>query len=270
MQMTSLGVATEAGVWVAHTLGEAGDWVLCWPAMMADHRSMLDFAQALSHKYRVILIDPPGFYANRSVTTWPGLFGMVRPVLNILDAFGADQVHWVGQGFGGHVGAAVLAKSSERVLSITLGSVPLVQTARANLFTRVLGRWLMGHRWGRAKSIERLCTRLVTQGSDERLLIEKNLRAAVESANVAVLRALKPTPQLQLTAMLKTLRTDPTPKLVIAGERDAMCLPRDQKTAAELMPRTRYAELSCGFMSFLARPEQTAAAFDSFVRNNTQ
>ncbi len=265
-QFSSIGIDSPLGTWVVHRTGDRGPWVVCWPSIMGDHRGMLEFAALLSDKYRVALIDPPGFFANQQMTQWPAPHDMAQLALGLCDALGATQFHWVGHGFGGLVGAAIAQTQGHRLRSLTLSSTPLIESARVSLFSKTMARLLYRTRWGRRVVTSKVCKQMVTQGTEERLQVEQHVGASLEACNVSVLTALEPASSNQAASFLRVLRSSQVPKLVIAGDKDNFCLCRHQKTAAELMPVTHYTELSCGFMTFLVRPEQCAAVFTSFLR----
>ena len=264
---TQTAIDTDLGFINVIRGGDAGPWVVCWPTLMGDHRSMQAFAELLVPRHRVLLIDPPGFGINRHISTWPPLAQQAALAHRLVDALDIDRFHWVGQGFGGHVGAELVTRVGYRILSLTLASSPFVQSARVNMVSRMISWVLYRYEFGRYFVARHLTQQMVTGNEAERELTLRHTSSALDGTHLSVLRKLQPTPQPILTRLRERLVPIAIPRLVLAGSMDNMVLPRDQRTVADVLG-ARYVEVDSGFMTFLAQPNACAHAVLAFFQDN--
>jgi pimeloyl-ACP methyl ester carboxylesterase len=256
-------IDTDLGPLAVHQGGGAGPWVICWPTLMGDSASMHRFALRLLHRHRVVLIDPPGFGSNRSIGQWPALAGHAALAHRVADALGMDRFHWVGHGFGGHVGAALAARVGYRMASITLSSTPFVQEARVHMLSRMVRGLLYPTDWGRRVVSRHMARQMVKGNTAERTLCYQSMAAALMGCNTAVLPMLEPTPQKMLIQLRERLDPIAIPRLVLAGRMDTLVLPRDQRTLADVL-KARYEQVDSGFMTFLVQPNECANLVRAF------
>lgn len=270
----SIAVKTQLGQWVVHTLSnptstgahpDNNDWVICWPTVMSDHRSYLEFAHRIRPHFRVLLIDPPGYYANRDMSQTERVSGMMLMLLRALHELKIDQFHWVGVGFGAHLGAALQRKCAERFLSATFSSMPLIQAARVSWSSKLAQNLLVRSAWGRKIFADHICSQMSGVSPSEFESVKLHVERVIEDCNVQVLKNLAPTAQQQLNALRVILKTSQVPTLVVAGKHDNFCKLRDQQTLAQLIRRSKFAPLDCGFLTFFVLPEECARIFIEFV-----
>ncbi len=243
--------------------------VLCWPSMMGDSESMRCFARNLADSRerpcRVILIDPPGFGMNRHVTRWPTFSDMAGAAQHIIDELGLTKVHWVGQGYGGHLGAVLIERMHAPVVSLTLVSTPLVSPLRLSMISRALTSAMLRTRWGIRLVGRRYGRQLGGRDAAQVQATIDCLTQVLLAGNPSVIPQLRPVPANRIGVLRKMLQTSRVPKLVLAGQHDQLCPARDQHTIAELMPCTRFALIDSGFMALLLQPADCADAFRAFL-----
>ena len=264
-EMRSVALADPDGPWVVHTLGERGEWVVCWPSVLSDHRGMLAFATNLATRFRVLLIDPPGYCTNHSRTNLGTLAELSLLVERTLKSMNIAHFHWVGMGMGAHLGVAMQHKNPERMLTATFASMPLIRAARVSLWHRALQDVALRTDFGRRKMVAHVCEQMHGADESERSTVLEYINLAFADSNTEVLRKVRPTSQAQLNALRRVLQTSQVPSLFLAGQHDRFCLPRDQQTAAQLLARSKFLVLDCGFMSMLIKPQESAQAVMEFI-----
>ena len=94
-----------------------GSPVVLWHSLYVDARSFDRVAEALAARHRVVTIDGP--YHGRS--DGPGrvfdLEACADAAVEVLDALELGEVDWIGNAWGGHVGAVLAARSPTRLRS---------------------------------------------------------------------------------------------------------------------------------------------------------
>ena len=266
--LSQLPIQTPIGEFVVHHTRGPGPAVVCWPSLLGDHRSVLEFAALLAPNFQVVLIDPPGIGVNNSITRWPLLSEQVELAHTVLDALQIDTCHWVGQGYGGHVGVGVATRFARRIRSLTLSSVPFVQMARVNVLPQPVADLLLNFSWGRRFAANHLARQLSTKDRRyERALVRESLRLLMANSNPEVVKQLGPMPTELLEQMRDMLKLMTAPTMIIAGQHDKSVLRRDQHTTAELVHGARYHEVDSGLMTLLVRPKECAEFFMQFAHD---
>ena len=263
--LSQITVATHHGPLVVHVSTGTGSCVVCWPSLMGDHRSMLEFAAQLAPQHRVVLIDPPGSGANRNFARQLLLSEQIDIAQNILKALQAESCHWVGHGYGGLVGVGLASRDRYSVRSLTLSSVPFVQTARVSVFARPLSKMLYSFAFGRQHVAKLLAEQISAPKSYERKIVQDTIFAYINEGNIEIIKQLRPVSPLVLEQLRAKLPTLTLPALLIAGQNDRAVLKRDQQTTTEIIPNARYQEVNSNFMTFLVRPRECAQIFKQFI-----
>ena len=79
------------------------------------------FAKSLTHTYRVIAPDLPGFGESRWHPNWDySLFPQRDRVVDLVQALGLEQIHLIGHSMGGHLSALYAHEYPDGVMSLTL------------------------------------------------------------------------------------------------------------------------------------------------------
>jgi 3-oxoadipate enol-lactonase len=226
---------------------------------------MLEFAQALSHDYRIVMIDPPGNGLNRALNYRPAVSDQAFFALQAMDHLGIERCHWVGHSAGGVVGVMLHSSSPHRLQSLTLGSTPLLRQGRFNLAAAAASPILARSRLGRHLLARRAMDELGYRDEEERRLVVKHMSQSLEKASPSVISAVRPLDGDMVRRMFEQLRAKHPPMLVIAGQHDRVVLARDQQTVAQ-MTQARFAQVPSGHMTFLVEPESCALAFQRFMQ----
>ncbi len=246
-------------------LGERGQWVLCWPAQLTDHKSYLAFAQLLAHEHRIILIDPPAIGANQHLPYSDDLKRMVYFAQRTLSHLGAEQCHWVGHSAGGVVGAGLRVAAPGRIQSLTLSSAPMLSQGRFKLTAIAFKTLLSGSRWGRRLLAARGVAQVGFRDTQEKNLINTYLQDLFERTPPKTISSMRTLDSKVVRGIFDKLRTSPPPMLVLCGKHDPVVFPRDQRTVSDIT-QAQFVELPCGHMNLLAQPEASADAVMRFIR----
>lgn len=86
----------------------------------------------LSRHYKVVRLDMRGFGQSRdgfSLDDGFRLADLSADVIRVVDAIGADSVHFVGEAFGGTLGIQVAAEYPDRIRTLSLLSAPVLLEA---------------------------------------------------------------------------------------------------------------------------------------------
>ena len=258
-------IETPLGAFAVHVGDGNGPTVVCWPSQIGDHRSMIEFAAQLMPDFRVVLIDPPGLGANSHIAHWPLLTQQVELADSVLEGLQISHCHWVGHGYGGHIGVGLATRFPKRLQSLTLTSVPFVQAMRITIFSHKVVQMLYQFEWGRKIAASFIARQLTIEKGYERTLVQAVLHRFVIKCNRNVLKQLRVIPPELLEHLRDMLKDIAIPAQVIAGKTDKSVLRRNQQTTAELLQVARYHEVDSGFMTLLVRPKECAKIFKQFA-----
>ncbi len=117
-------VQTELGSLATFSLGE-GPAVFLWPSLYADHDSLMPIATELAGSRRCILVDGPGHGQSAVPSGRYSLDDCARAAARVLDVLGIDQVDWIGNAWGGHVGVTTALTMPARLRSLTVIGSPM-------------------------------------------------------------------------------------------------------------------------------------------------
>jgi pimeloyl-ACP methyl ester carboxylesterase len=263
--LKTIAINTQQGIFHAHVLGDTGSWVACWPAQLTDHQCLLNFAQQLAIKHRVVMFDPPAVGANQNLPYSDNIKSMVYFAQSALSRLGIEQCHWVGLSAGGVVGAALRIAAPNLILSLTLAGTPMLSQGRFKLTAAASKNLLAGSSWGRRVLVSRSTAQVGHRNDEEKKLVSRYLRHLLERTPPPTIRAMRPLDSAVVRNIFDKLRTCLPPILVLCGKYDPVVLPRDQRTVAEIT-HAQFVELPCGHMNLLVEPEKSAHAFERFVQ----
>jgi pimeloyl-ACP methyl ester carboxylesterase len=266
--MKTVSIPTDQGSFHAHLLGDAGSWVICWPAQPNDYKSMLEFAKLISHQHRVVICEPMAIGANHQLPYSNKIAHSALYAKHVFVYLGIEACHWVGQSAGGAVGAAICAAAPARILSLTLASAPMLRQGRFLMAATFSTAVLSSSRWGRALLLKRSIKLLGYAGQAQKLQLLQYLQTMFDATPPKTIRKMRPLDGESVRALFDKLRAKPPRTLVICGQFDGVVLPRDQRTVAETL-RAKYLELPCGHLSILALPQECADAFLSFAAQHS-
>ena len=92
-----------------------GEAVMFWPSLLMSGDMWSAQAARFSARRRVILVDPPGHGGSEKLAAPFTFEQCAQSVVEILDALDIDRTHFVGNSWGGMIGATFAAVHPDRV-----------------------------------------------------------------------------------------------------------------------------------------------------------
>jgi 3-oxoadipate enol-lactonase len=249
-------------------VGGSGSPIVFWPSLLMTGDMWHGVAGDLVARRQVILVDPPGQGGSQPLT---GLFSFddcARCVVDILDGLGIDRAHFVGNSWGGMIGATFAATYPERVdgavlMNCTAGRAGLSQKVQFAILL-ALAKWTGG--MGPLLDRPVLKAFLGPTTFRERPDVVAHVRTAVRSVNVgsvswAVKSVVPRRPDQR--ALLGTITT---PVLVVGGAEDVTFPPREAIAMADAIPNSSVRILDgVAHLAGLENPPLVSALVDQFL-----
>jgi 3-oxoadipate enol-lactonase len=236
-QLREQTVDTALGT-VRVQVGGTGEPIVFWPSLLMTGDMWHGVADGLVARSQVILVDPPGHGGSQLLTGMFTFGDCARCIVDILDGLGLDRAHFVGNSWGGMIGATFAASYPDRIgravlMNCTAGPASLRQKVEYAMLLR-LGQW--------QGQIGPMLIRSVLKAFlgpttfRERPDVVAQVRSAVQSVNIAsaswAVKSVVPARPDQ-----RPLCADITaPVLVVAGAEDATFPPRDAIAMAAAIP----------------------------------
>jgi 3-oxoadipate enol-lactonase len=215
--------------------------VLMQHYVWGDHSDLRAWVPTLARHYRVIRMDRRG-NGRSGVPPLGTAFtvdGFVADAIDLLDRLGIEKVHFVGQSFGGVVGAALASSHPDRVRSLIMCSTPcylkpdflakFLPEGYPDAPTAVMemGSWLYFHRG-------RLGGRQVARPEDELLVMERMERQSTLAPHVvaALLRMLSD-PATNITPLLPLIKA---PTLLLSPGNSDVTTREEQEMMRDTIP----------------------------------
>ncbi len=225
-------------------------------------------ADNLIARRQVILVDPPGQGGSQPLTDFFNFDDCARCVADILDGLGLDKAHFVGNSWGGMIGATFAATYPERIggavlMNCTAGPASLRQKLEFAVLLRV-AKWTGG--------IGSLLNRSVLKAflgpttMRERPDVVAHVTDTVKSVNIAsaswAVKSVVPRRPDQ-RALLGRIHT---PVMVVGGAEDATFPPRDAIDMAKAIPNASIRVLDgVAHLAGLENPPLVSALVEQFL-----
>jgi 3-oxoadipate enol-lactonase len=221
-------------------VGGAGSPIVFWPSLLMTGDMWHAVADDLVARWQVVLVDPPGQGGSQPLTDMFTFGDCARCVVDILDGLGIDRAHFVGNSWGGMIGATFAATYPERIgravlMNCTAGRASVRQKVQFAMLLR-LAQW--------HGQIGPLLTRSVLKAFlgpttfRERPDVVAQVRSAMASVNVAsvswAVKSVVPARPDQ-RALLAGITT---PVLVVGGAEDVTFPPREARAMADAIPNS--------------------------------
>jgi 3-oxoadipate enol-lactonase len=221
-------------------VGGTGTPIMFWPSLLMTGEMWHAVADGLVARSRVVLVDPPGHGGSQPLTGMFTFDDCARCVVDILDGLGFDRVHFVGNSWGGMIGATFAASHPDRIgravlMNCTAGRASIRQKVQFAMLLR-LAQW--------QGEIGPMLIRPVLKAFlgpttfRERPDVVAHVRSAVKSVNIAsassAVKSVVPARPDQ-RALLAGIKT---PVLVVAGAEDATFPPREAIAMAAAIPNS--------------------------------
>ncbi|HWO65097.1 MAG TPA: alpha/beta fold hydrolase, partial [Umezawaea sp.] len=96
-------------------VGGEGPVIVFWPSLLMDGTMWTAQAEHFAATHRVVLVDPPGHGGSEPLTRLFEFSECARVVAQVLDHVGAADADYVGNSWGGMIGATFAAQFPDRV-----------------------------------------------------------------------------------------------------------------------------------------------------------
>jgi 3-oxoadipate enol-lactonase len=249
-------------------VGGSGSPVVFWPSLLMTGDMWHGVAQTLIARRQVVLVDPPGQGGSQPLTELFGFDDCARCVVDILDGLGIDKAHFIGNSWGGMIGATFAATFPERVgsavlMNCTAGRAGLRQKVEFAMLLRV-AKWtggigpLLNHSVLKAF----LGPTTMRERPDVVAQVSSTVKSVnIESASWAVRSVVTRRPDQR--ALLSRIRT---PVLVVGGAEDATFPPPDAIEMAKAIPGASIRILDgVAHLAGLENPPLVSALIEQFV-----
>lgn len=124
-QSTSTTVATHVGSLHVESIG-AGPPAVLWHSLFVDSRSWHRVVDELARDRRLVMITGPGHGPSGDPGRHYSMEDCADAASSVLDVLGIeDQVDWVGNAWGGHVGIVLAAQQPHRFRTLTTVGTPI-------------------------------------------------------------------------------------------------------------------------------------------------
>ena len=238
-QLRAQAVDTALGT-LRVQVGGAGSPIVFWPSLLMTGDMWHAVADDLVAHWQVVLVDPPGQGGSQPLTDMFSFGDCARCVVDILDGLGIDRAHFVGNSWGGMIGATFAATYPERIgravlMNCAAGRASVRQKVQFAMLLR-LAQW--------HGEIGPLLTRSVLKAFlgpttfRERPDVVAQVRSAMTSVNVAsvswAVKSVVPARPDQ-RALLAGITT---PVLVVGGAEDVTFPPQEAIAMADAIPNS--------------------------------
>ncbi|WP_292981523.1 alpha/beta hydrolase [Mycobacterium sp.] len=249
-------------------VGGSGAPIVFWPSLLMTGDMWIGVAADLIGRHQVVLVDPPGQGGSQPLTGFFGFDECARCVADILDGLGLEKAHFVGNSWGGMIGATFAATYPQRVggavlMNCTAGRAGLRQKVEFAILLRV-AKW--------TGEIGPLLNRPVLKAflgpttMRERPEVVAHVTNAVKSLDIhsawwAVKSVVTRRPdQRELLGRIQT------PVMVVGGAEDVTFPPRDAVEMAKAIPNASIRVLDgVAHLAGLENPALVSALVEQFL-----
>lgn len=247
--------------------GGNGAPMLFWSSLLMSASMWQAQAEHFAGRYRVLLIDPPGHGDSEALRRHFDFDECARCLVEILDHLGLPRAHFVGNSWGGMIGATFAARHPERLATAVLMNATaspagfkqrlefplLAMLARVLGLGGVLSRLVVGNFVGPTSEARRPQV-LAT-------ITEALQRCRTDSVAWAVSSVVPRRPDQR--ALLRDVRR---PVLVIAGEEDRVFPVAETRVMAEAMPGAELVVMAhTAHLAGLENPQEVNTLIDAFL-----
>jgi 3-oxoadipate enol-lactonase len=267
-RLRSQSVDTVLGkirVQVSHGAGPA---VLMWPSLLMTGDLWAGQAACFGESNRLVLIDPPGHGGSGPLRATFSFTDCARCVVDLLDGLDIDTAHFVGNSWGGMIGATFAALFPDRVnravfMNCTASKAGFPQKVKYAAMLRIAAA-LGGIRPPLTRSALRsfLGPTTLRARPDVVETVRANLRAVeVDSASWAVRSVVPARPDQH--ALLSRITA---PVLVIAGAEDATFPVAETRAMADSIPNSSFLVLDrVAHLAALEDPARVNRLLEEFL-----
>ena len=250
------------GALTAVRAGQGRDLVILH-SLLADRTAFDPVLPALTAKFRVTLINLPGFHGSQPLPL-ALMDGYIAAIEDGFEEFGIgnDSV-LIGNGFGGTVALAFALAHPERIAKLVLSDAAACFPPQGREAFAVMAQKVQEAGLGAVAEIaaKRLHSPAYLAAHPEAIEQRKQVLLGIHPK--AFQGACKVLQEADLTPLLHRLGV---PTLVVCGELDQATPPALNKEIVEKAPGAKYVELpGCGHCPPLEQPAQFLAAIKDFI-----
>ena len=245
-----------------------GPAVLMWPSLLMTGDLWAGQAARFGATHRMVLIDPPGHGGSAPLHAPFSFADCARCVVDLLDGLGIDKAHFVGNSWGGMIGATFAARHPDRLdravlMNCTASKAGVVQRVRYSAMLRVAAA-LGGIRPPLTRAAVRSFLGPTTLRDRPEVVetVLANLRAVdIDSARWAVRSVVPDRPDQR--ALLAGVTA---PVLVVAGAEDATFPVAETRAMADSIPGASFTVLDgVAHLAALEDPPRVNQLLDEFL-----
>jgi 3-oxoadipate enol-lactonase len=249
-------------------VGGSGSPIVFWPSLLMTGDMWHGVAENLIARRQVVLVDPPGQGGSQPLSDFFSFDDCARCVADILDGLGLDKAHFVGNSWGGMIGATFAATYPERVggavlMNCTAGRAGIRQKLEFAMLLRV-AKWTGG--------IGPLLNRPVLKAflgpttMRERPDVVAHVSHSVQSVDIASASWAVQSVVTRRPDQRALLARIQTPVLVVGGAEDATFPPRDAIDMAKAIPDASIRVLDgVAHLAGLENPPLVSALVEQFL-----
>src|ERR1700729_3259398 len=240
-QLRELTVDTVLGR-IRLQVGGSGSPIVFWPSLLMTGDMWHGVARDLVARRQVVLVDPPGQGGSQALTELFSFTDCARCVVDLMDGLGIDKAHFVGNSWGGMIGATFAAQHPSRVDRAVLmnctaskaGFAQRVEYAAMLQLARILG----GIRPPLTRSVVRGFLGPTTLRTRPEVVeaVRASLRAVDLTSGSWAVRSVVPARPDQ-HALLSHITA---PVLVVAGGEDATFPVAETRAMADSIPHSSF------------------------------
>ena len=250
-------------------VGGDGPVVVFWPSLLMDGTMWAAQAEHFAATHRVVLVDPPGHGGSEPLTRLFEFSECARVVVQVLDHVGAETADFVGNSWGGMIGATFAAQFPDRVrtavlMNCTVSPASLRQKVEFGFLTRA-ARLAGGIRGPLVKPVVDAFVGPTTRGYRPDVVEEIETavrRVDIASARWAVTSVVPRRPdQRRLAGEIRAK------VLVVAGIEDATFPVAETRVMADAIPGATFVVLDdTAHLAGLENPAEVNALIEDFIR----
>lgn len=222
-----------------------GPPAVLWHSLWVDSRSWGPLADALATHRQVVTIDGPGYGASSPIHRDFTLDECASAAAEVLDSLGFDEVDWVGNAWGGHVGITLAVSEPHRLRSLTTIAAPVLPVSRRQRWTQTYPLAVAYRLLGPNPLLTKILFDVLLGGADiARTERAAELKAAFRAMDrESARRTIRYMHSWQSLADRLAAVTVPT--LLMTGDLgDQHWSPADARAAADTMPDARAVTLT--------------------------
>jgi pimeloyl-ACP methyl ester carboxylesterase len=260
--MADIQQITLAGGKLSGARAGAGRDLLIIHSLLADRTAFDPVLPWLAERFRVTLVDLPGFYDSPPIA--PGIYNYADLLAEVFDSELARDTIVIANGFGGTIAAAMAVRHGNKFGRLVLSDAAAGFPPEGRKAFEMMAEKVSAEGIASVATIaaNRVFHKAYLEAHPE--AIQERRQVLLRVAPEAFIAACR---TLMTTDLVPELRAIGNPTLVICGELDAATPPALCRQMADHVPGARYVELArCGHCPPLEQPQAFIAAIADFVR----